>query len=76
MELPISRETIPQIYVGIDISKDHLDVCVLPGNQNLTFDNDANGLDQLTERLILKNLPLWSLWKLLEVMRRSLPVHF
>ena len=57
-ELPMSRETIPQVYVGIDISKDHLDVCVLPGNQSLTFSNDANGLDQLTERLIKEPLPL------------------
>ena len=54
----MSRETIPQVYVGIDISKDHLDVCVLPGNQNLTFSNDANGLCQLTERLIKEPSPL------------------
>ena len=54
----MSRETIPQVYVGIDISKDHLDVCVLPGNQSLTFSNDAKGLDQLTERLIKEPLPL------------------
>jgi len=54
----MSKETIPQVYVGIDISKDHLDVCVLPGNQNLTFSNDANGLCQLTECLIKEPSPL------------------
>ncbi|MGC8605540.1 MAG: IS110 family transposase [Desulfomonilaceae bacterium] len=54
----MSREIIPQVYVGIDICKDRLDVCVVTGNQSITFSNDGNGLDQLTGRLIKEPLPL------------------
>ena len=59
----MSKEIIPQVYVGIDISKDHiskdhLDVCLIPGDQRLTFNNDAKGLDQLTERLSKEASPL------------------
>ena len=42
----MSKENIPKVYVGIDISKDHLDVCLMTGDQRLTLNNDAKGLDQ------------------------------
>ena len=54
----MSKENMPKIYVGIDISKDHLDVCLMPGDQRLTLNNDAKGLDQLTERLSKEASPL------------------
>lgn len=57
-ELPMSRVTIPRVYVGIDISKERLDVCVLPYSHNLNFINDPKGLDQLTEYLIKEPSPL------------------
>jgi len=54
----MSKENMPKVYVGIDISKDHLDVCLMPGDQRLTLNNDAKGLDQLTERLSKEASPL------------------
>lgn len=57
-ELHMSKEIIPQVFIGIDISKDHLDLCLMPGDQCLTFANDANGLDQLTERLSAEVSPV------------------
>jgi transposase len=54
----MSREITPKVYVGVDISKDHLDVCVLPANRSLSFSNDARGLDQLTERLSKEDSPM------------------
>jgi len=39
------------LFVGIDVSKDKLDVAVYPSNQMFNFDNDQNGLDQLAQRL-------------------------
>ncbi len=54
----MSKENIPKVSVGIDISKDHLDVCLMSGDQRLTLNNDAKGLDQLTERLSKEASPL------------------
>ncbi|MGD0075542.1 MAG: IS110 family transposase [Candidatus Binataceae bacterium] len=39
------------VYVGIDVSKEWLDVGVWPGAQSLRVGNDAAGLSQLTKRL-------------------------
>jgi transposase len=47
MEEPMSTE----LFVGIDVSKDKLDVAVYPSNQMFNFENDQNGLDQLAQRL-------------------------
>jgi transposase len=47
MEEPMSTD----LFVGIDVSKDKLDVAVYPSNQMFNFDNDQNGLDQLAQRL-------------------------
>lgn len=42
-------------FVGIDVSKDKLDVCVLPGGECLQFTNDPPGLGKLVAHL--KSLP-------------------
>jgi len=39
------------LFVGIDVSKARLDVCILPTNQTLAVDNDAKGIAELVERL-------------------------
>jgi len=46
------------MYVGIDISKDRLDVCLLPCDHRLTLSNDSKGLDELIERLIAGGSPI------------------
>jgi transposase len=38
-------------YVGIDVSKDRLDVHVRPGGEAFAVSRDGKGLEQLTERL-------------------------
>ena len=38
-------------FVGIDVSKDRLDVHVLPGGECLALPRDETGLDRLTQRL-------------------------
>lgn len=42
-------------FVGIDVSQDKLDVCVLPGGECLEFTNDPPGLGRLVAHL--KSLP-------------------
>src|SRR6478752_5453521 len=39
------------VFVGIDVSKDHLDVHVLPEGQAWRVANDATGCAELSERL-------------------------
>lgn len=39
------------LFVGIDVSKDHLDVHVRPGEEAFTVSRDGKGLEQLVERL-------------------------
>jgi transposase len=40
------------IYVGVDVSKDRLDVHVLPEGQAFAVARDGKGLDELVERLM------------------------
>ena len=40
-----------EIFVGIDVAKDKLDVHVLPQGKSFTVRNDANGVESLTKRL-------------------------
>jgi transposase len=40
-------------YVGVDVAKAHLDVCVLPGGESWRTSNDEAGIAELTERLRL-----------------------
>lgn len=40
-----------QVVVGIDVSKDRLDVCVLPGGDLFVVSRNAAGLSELAERL-------------------------
>ena len=44
-----------EIFVGIDVSKDRLDVHVLPSNEAFSVARDAEGLASLTQRL--RSLP-------------------
>ena len=39
------------IAVGIDVSKDHLDIAVRPGGEAFTVERNAAGVEQLAERL-------------------------
>jgi len=41
-----------EIYVGIDVSKDTLDVAVRPGGQTWSTTNDLEGIDELVPRLV------------------------
>lgn len=40
------------IIVGIDVSKDRLDVCLRPGGEALVFGRDATGIEALVTRLV------------------------
>ena len=39
------------IYVGIDVSKDRLDVAVRPGGESFVVSRTGGGIDELIERL-------------------------
>ena len=39
------------VFVGIDVSKDRLDVHVRPGEQTFVVTRDGKGLHELVERL-------------------------
>ena len=39
------------VFIGIDVAKDTLDVCVRPSGERLRVANEAGGLEALTERL-------------------------
>ena len=45
-----------QVVVGIDVSKDKLDVCLLPAGELFVVSRNASGLSELVERL--KGLPV------------------
>jgi transposase len=47
MEEPMSTE----YFVGIDVSKDTLDVCVYPTQESFRVSNDQSGVDELIQRL-------------------------
>jgi len=42
---------VEPVYVGIDVSKAKLDICLLPSGQALVFDNNAAGIRQLVALL-------------------------
>ena len=39
------------LFIGIDVSKDRLDVCVLPSGETFVVTRDDEGLERLVERL-------------------------
>ncbi len=43
--------TAPDIFMGIDISKNRLDVAVYPGDQAFSYPNNADGIPKLVRRL-------------------------
>jgi len=38
---------IPKSYIGVDISKNYLDVCILPNQNEFRIKNNADGFKQL-----------------------------
>ena len=50
---PVAQEGVKMdaIYVGIDVSKDRLDVHVRPSGENFVVVRDGKGLSQLVDRL-------------------------
>ena len=40
-----------QVFVGIDVSKDRLDVCVLPDAEKAAFENNDEGAEALGSKL-------------------------
>jgi transposase len=47
----VESTSIDSVFVGIDVSKARLDVCLLPSGQTAAFDNDARGIARLVELL-------------------------
>jgi len=43
--------SLPDVFVGIDVAKKHLDVHILPTGTRMTVARDAGGLDQLVTQL-------------------------
>lgn len=52
MEHTTQHNSAPPLVVGIDVSKDRLDVAILPGDEAFFVKRDAEGLDALTARLV------------------------
>lgn len=52
MEHTTQPKVVPSIVVGIDVSKDRLDVAILPGDEVFFVKRDAEGLDALAARLV------------------------
>lgn len=42
---------ITKIYVGVDISKNNLDICLLPGKKSFRIQNDIRGIEVLIKEL-------------------------
>lgn len=47
-----------RIIAGVDVSKDRLDVCILPADERFAANNDEAGLDVLCQRLAASNVDL------------------
>lgn len=47
----MSRQEHKEVFVGIDVSKKHLDVAVRPTEETLQVSNDEEGIAQLVERM-------------------------
>jgi len=41
----------PQVFIGLDVSKQHLDVAVRPQGRHFVTPNDDRGIKQLVKRL-------------------------
>lgn len=48
----VSATNDPTPHVGIDVSKDRLDVCLLPSGEAFCVSNDPEGIEALVERLL------------------------
>ncbi len=47
-----------RIIAGVDVSKERLDVCILPADERFAASNDEAGLESLCERLAASNVDL------------------
>lgn len=45
------KDVVQKIYVGLDIAKESIDVCILPKREHFTISNDPQGFRQLMKRL-------------------------
>jgi len=45
--MPDDKPATERVFVGVDVSKDKLDVCLLPGGEHRVFKNDAGGHGKL-----------------------------
>jgi len=44
--------SVSTCFIGIDVSKDQLDVAIRPTNEKMSFANDDDGIDMLIKRLL------------------------
>jgi len=51
MKRGVGMETSEKVYAGIDVSKAHLDLSVLPSEEARRFTNDGKGIKTLTDHL-------------------------
>ncbi len=49
--------------VGIDVSKQALEVCLMPDGETFAVANDQEGIDSLIERLEQMRPESWSSWR-------------
>jgi transposase len=47
----MQQQPAPSVFIGIDVSKAHLDVAIHPSATHLQLNNDADGVGQLLEQL-------------------------
>jgi len=47
----MQQQSAPSVYIGIDVSKAHLDVAIQPRGVHVHLNNDADGVRQLLEQL-------------------------
>jgi transposase len=50
-DFAMGQDSSARVYVGIDVSKHRLDVCIVPSGKTLGVDNDKAGIEQVTDLL-------------------------
>jgi hypothetical protein len=61
-----------KVFVGVDVSKDSLDVAIGPEKDIITFANDQKGVDALVKKLCHRPIPTRLI---LELLTRLKPAH-
>ena len=44
-------KTLPKVFVGVDVSKKHLDVCVYPEEKTFRITNNEDGFKKMTDEM-------------------------